>query len=208
MEADEKQKPESLGGGKAPKPKCGIKKRQFPYTPCKLAAGYGTDHLGIGACSYHGGLLNNHTEHAERVRLEEGAKTLLRRENIEPVDNPLLELQLLAGEVKRFKDILGDKVEELGSWTNESLMESEEIRAIIAAYERALDRTMHVMAGIVRLNIEERLAKVSEAQALILIEIVEAVLDSGELGLSKAKRRVGRTILAREVTAHASISAA
>ena len=188
----------ALGGGE-PDNKCGARTRNFPYGPCLQPKGFGTDHPGIGACRFHGGLLPNHRVHAERVKIENGARTLLGREDLTPIDNPLLELQKLAAEVVRFKEILGDKVEELGSWTQESIMESEEIRAIIGAYERALDRTMAVLAGIVRLNIEERLAKISAAQTQILVEIVEEVFRAKELGLNRTQQETGKTILAKAV---------
>jgi hypothetical protein len=184
--------------GGEPVNKCGAKTRNYPYSPCQQPKGFGTNHPDIGACRFHGGLLPNHNVHAERVRIEEAARTLLNREDLTPIENPLLELQLLAAEVVRFKEILGDKVEELGAWTTESIMESEEIRAIIAAYERALDRTMAVLSGIVRLNVEDRLAKVSAAQTAILVRIVEAVFATPELGLSREQIKVGKSVLARE----------
>lgn len=196
--ARDEQAPPALGGGEADT-KCGARTRSFPYSPCQQVKGYGTNHVGIGACRFHGGLLPNHQIHADRVRIEEGAKTLLRREDLQPVDNPLLELQKLAAEVVRFKEILGDKVEELGNWTSESIMESEEIRAIISAYERALDRTNTVLSGIVRLNIEERLAKVSEIQALMLIAVFDAVFKSKDVGMSKPQVIAARAVVAKEI---------
>ena len=126
---------------------------------------------------------------------------MLERENLVPMDNPVQQLQLLAAEVVKWKELLGDKVEELSGWTRENASEQEDLRAIIAAYERALDRTNAVLSGIIRLNIEERLVKLSEAQAELLKQVVVAVLDSRELGLTSELRRTGRTILARELSA-------
>jgi hypothetical protein len=51
-----------------------------------------------------------------------------------------------------------------------------------------------------RIDLDARLVKLSEAQAALLKRVVEAVLDSREMGLSKVARSLGRTILARELT--------
>lgn len=50
------------------------------------------------------------------------------------------ELQFLAAEVLRFKNLLADKVEELRSWTHNDDSDHEDISAILSAYERALER--------------------------------------------------------------------
>lgn len=124
---------------------------------------------------------------------------MLGREDLVPIADPLHQLQLLAAEVLRIKDIFADKVERLIDWTTEDISEKEEVRAVILAYERALDRCDHVLHGMARLDIDARLARVSEVQAAMLIRVVEAVLDSRELGLDREARILGRTILAQEL---------
>lgn len=181
--------------------KCGVRTRQFPFEPCKNRAGMGTEHVGIGACKFHGGSVPNHQRHAERLRIEEGARLILERENLVPVTDPLHELQLLAAETIRFREILGDKVEELTNITYSDLTETEQIRAVVMAFERALDRSNIVLSGMVRLGIEERVARVSQAQAAVMIRVVEAVLESREMALPQDKRQLGRAIVAREVEA-------
>lgn len=184
--------------------KCGAKKRQYPFTPCEQPAGWGTDHPGIGVCRFHGGAMQSHNVHADAIRanwVQDEARVLLHRENLVPVDDPLRELQMLAAEVTRIKTILADKVEELSGWSYSDLTQTEQVRAVVMAYERALDRCNTVLSGMVRLGIEERLARVSQAQAAILIRVVEAVLESREMALPQDKRQLGRAIVAREVEA-------
>lgn len=194
-----------IGGGE-PK-KCGAKKRQYPYTPCEQPAGFGTPHPGSGLCKFHGGSTPNGIVHAKRERLDAAAQIELEREGLSPVEDPLAELQMLAAEVKRWKDILGDKVEELESWTTESLMESEEIRAVIGAYERALDRTNTVLSGMVRLNLEERQQKLSAAWGAIMVEMLEAVFGAKELGMTKPQLQTAKAIIARELPRFAVVAA-
>ena len=103
---------------------------------------------------------------------------MLERENLVPVDNPLQQLQLLAAEMIRYKDLLADKVEMLRSLTYEDMSGHEDIRAILSAYERAQERAQRAMVDMVRLGIEERLVRLSEAQAELIKGVIMAVLDS------------------------------
>jgi hypothetical protein len=78
-------------------------------TPCKLPAGHGTGHPGVGRCDHHGGATPTHRAHAERVLLEraEGAALAkLHRIGAEPIGNPLETLAELAGEARQWQAIL------------------------------------------------------------------------------------------------------
>lgn len=179
--------------------KCNARKRGSSGY-CGQAAGWGTDHAGIGHCKLHGGSSPGQRTKADNDRLDQTVRTMLERENLVPLDNPIAQLQMLAAEVVAFKNILGSKVEELRGWSYDDISDKEDLRAIILAYERALDRTQKTLVEMARLNIEERLARLNEAQANLLKQVVEAVLDSKELGLNKVARQTGRTILARQLT--------
>jgi hypothetical protein len=100
-----------------------------------------------------------------------------------------------------WKDILGAKVEHVRAFSYDDINEHEDIRAIILAFERALDRCNAVLSGLVRLRTDERLVRVSEAHAELIKGVIMAVLDSREMGLSREQRQTGRTILARELSA-------
>jgi hypothetical protein len=188
-----------------PVPLCGAKRRQGEGT-CRKPAGAGTDHPGVGRCRLHGGCTPSHRRAGQDRRIEEGARTMLERENLVPVDNPLQQLQMLAAEVVAWKDILGTKVEELGAWSHDDVNEHEDVRAIILPFERALDRCNTVLSGLVRLGVEERLVRLSEAQAELIKGVIMAVLDSREMGLSRELRQTGRAILARELVEVTSAS--
>ena len=129
-------------------------------------------------------------------------------ENLVPVDDPVRQLQFLAAEVIEFKRILGDKVEQLGAWTTGSDLERDEVRAILAAYERALDRTNTVLAGMLRLDIEDRITRLTEIQAQLMIGIFETVLASKEVGLSKDQVLSIKAIVAQEARRVTTLRAA
>jgi hypothetical protein len=177
---------------------CGARKRRGPGA-CGRPAGAGTDHLGWGRCSWHGGAAPSGRTAAARQKVDAEVLTLLNREGLSPVDDPLRQLQLVAAEALALKNLLADRVEELSSWSYDDLSGHEEIRAVLHAYERALDRCDRILTGMVKLDLDIRLVRLSEAQAGLLMQVVEAVLDSRELHLDATTRSTGRRILVREL---------
>ena len=184
-----------------PVPLCGAKRRQGEGT-CRKPAGAGTDHPGVGRCRLHAGRTPSHRRAGQDRLIEKGARTMLERENLVPVDNPLQQLQLLAAEIVACKDVLADKVEKLAFVDQRGQSGARGPQGgLLSAYERALDRSTAVMVDMARLGIDERLVRLSEAQAELMKRVIVAVLDSREMGLSRELRQTGRTILARELAA-------
>lgn len=95
----------------------------------------------------------------------EAMADLLRR-GAAPVDNPLVMLAELAGEILATKNIFRDRLGRLSedAWRHTDARGAEQLRAEVALYERALDRSARILADIARLKIDERLAAISEAQ--------------------------------------------
>ena len=109
------------------------------------------------------------------------------------------QLQLVAAEALALKNLFADRVEALSDLTYSDQGDHEDVRAVLHAYERALDRCDRVLTGMVKLDLDIRLVRLSEAQAVLLMQAVEAVLDSRELALDAAARSTGRAILAHEL---------
>ena len=137
--------------------------------------------------------------HNADVKVEHQTRLILRREDLVPLTDPLPQLQRLAAEVVRMKDILGDQVEGLNTLTRLDITEKEEMRAVILAYERALDRCHKVLSDMVRLDIDERLLKLDQAKVAMLMQVVNAVIESKELGLDAGQRDLARSLMSREV---------
>lgn len=172
---------------------CGAKRQQGEGT-CRRPAGWGTPHPGSGRCKLHGGSTPNHVTAAqveEARRTADEALKLLGREGVAPVTNPLEALADLAGEILATKDIFRDRVAQLQeeAWRYSDDKGAEQLRAELALYERALDRSNRVLADIARLKIDERLAAITEQQAQTLTNVITTVLRKLDLGDQAAKVR-------------------
>ena len=159
---------------------CGAKKKQGPGT-CRKTAGWGTDHPGYGPCRLHGGSTPTVARGAHLQQVEAQARKVLAKlgAEVNPVEDPLTALTRIAGEVLAWKDALGGLVNALTSLRYVT-GSGEQLRAEVAAFERAMDRAIHVLSVLAKLNIEERLAKVSEKQIeLVNAAITAALADAG-----------------------------
>jgi len=120
---------------------------------------------------------------AERVAAQQ-ALADLGRHGVVPVVNPLEALAGLAGEIVATKDIFRERVAQLReeAWRYSDAKGGEQLRAEIAMYERALDRSARVLADIARLKIDERLTAITEQQVQTLVTVFTAVLERLDLG--------------------------
>jgi hypothetical protein len=82
----------------------------------------------------------------------------------------------LAGQVLAWQESTATLVNGLEEVRYEGATGAEQLRAEVALYERAMDRAVAVLAAIARLNIEERLARVTERQADAVIDAIDAAL--------------------------------
>jgi hypothetical protein len=152
-------------------PRCGGTNRQG--APCGHAAGWGTSHPGAGNCKHHGGASPNGRKHA----VEQQARLELARLDIPPVEDPLSELARVCGQVLGWKDMLAAKVNALSSLRYENEAGGEQLRAEVALWERALDRCERFLTAMARLNIDDRLARISEQRAELIITVFTAALE-------------------------------
>lgn len=148
------------------------KGRRRDGQPCGNPAGKGTDHVGSGNCKYHCGS----TPNGRKAALAEQAERLLYRYDAAPAANPLEALQALAGRVLAMEQAIGDAVNNLGSIRYGTDEGGEQLRAEVSVLERAMDRAGRLLTDIARLNIDERLAKIEEAKAKVIVEAVEVAL--------------------------------
>jgi hypothetical protein len=139
--------------------------------PCKANAVNGQT-----KCVAHGGRSPQaKAKGAERV-VEEKARATLVQAGAPPVADPLTALGELAGQVLAFKDALGEQVNRLESIRFEDAKGGEQLRSEVVVLERAFDRCAQILALIAKLNIDERLAKVTERQADAVVQAIDAAL--------------------------------
>lgn len=168
---------------------CGGKKRQGEGT-CTQPAGWGTDHPGYGTCKLHAGSAPSNTLHAEKLRANDEARRALAQLDVAPVDDPLAALLKLAGQVVAWQTATAGLLDDLTAVRYQSMQGGEQLRAEVALYERAMDRAAAVLAAIARLNIEDRLAKVTERQADAVIAAIDAALaEAGITGRDAARAK-------------------
>lgn len=191
-------RPEHADGDK---PKCGAQKRQGAAgDTCTFVAGWGTDHVGFGRCRLHGGNTRNQRTAAQAQKVDAEARQVLATLDVAPVDNPFTALSLLAGQVLAWQKAISAIVNDLGDRVRyEGASGSEQLRAEIALYERAMDRTGHVLGMIAKLNIEDRMARVTERQADALVSALEAGLAAA--GVTGSAADDARKVAARHLRA-------
>ncbi len=132
---------------------------------------------GSPRCRMHGGA-SPQARSAARVRLaERRALAVLEREGIPPMTDPLAALQQLAGEALRLKEYFADRLAALEQLRYEGRA-GEQLRAEVALFERALDRAQKFALDLAKLNLEDRLVRLSEAQGRMLAQCVEAALQA------------------------------
>lgn len=163
---------------KSDKPKCEGPTRQHEGN-CQRPAGWGTPHPGSGRCKLHGGCMPNVVKAELNRAIEREARTAFGRlaEVSTPVDNPLSALAELAGHVTAWMTFCGERVAALEQLAYSGIA-GEQIKGEIVLWERALDRCNTVLGTYARLNIDERLATISERQAEIVLAAIDAALDA------------------------------
>jgi len=146
-------------------------------------------------CAAHGGRAPQMKATAALNVAERKAEGLLAGiTDFEPVTDPLTELQRVAGRAVRLVEVLEPVVAELKRIRYES--QAEQVDGRMVVYERALDRAGKILADMARLNIEERLARVGEAQARQINHVIRGV--AAEIGLAVTEEAV-RQAVARHI---------
>jgi hypothetical protein len=184
--------------------KCGARTRQEDSAEfCGLPAGWGTPHRGAGRCKLHGGNTGGQKIKAAKIKADREVRTVLAELNVEPVDNPLTALSQLAGQVVAWQTAISALVNRLGDEVRyEGATGAEQLRAEVAMYERAMDRTNTVLATIARLDIDGRLARIEEEKARMMMDAVQAGLDA--IGITTEQASKVKQVMARKLRAVAS----
>jgi len=148
--------------GEDGRPRCSAKARTAPGGVCHGRRAHGTER-----CRMHGGSSPQARAKVARAQVESDMRTLVQLVDNGPVHDPLTALKELAGEVVGWKDFMRKKVEELDTLSY-STDYGETAKAVVQLFERAMDRAGDFLFKIARLNIDERLAAVTESQAKMI----------------------------------------
>lgn len=148
---------------------------------------------GTTVCSTHGGLSPQVRAKAAERLLEARVAGEIAKRGWEPVTDPLGAFADLVGEVWAFKELCREKLAELRTWDYEDLKGGQDIRPVVAVYERALDRAGKQLVDMLRIGLTAdalRTAKErpSREQADALGNVLDRVLGALELTAEQRDR--------------------
>ena len=142
----------------------------------------------------HGGSIGQVKRAAQRRLIEARAASFL-GDYERSIPDPLAEFQTAVVRMVAFRDYLEAQVTELTSLGYSSEIGTEQIRAAVQLYERALERAGAFLERWVRLGMDERLTRVEEAKAQAIISAFERATAP----LSEAQRGDVRAAFVREL---------
>lgn len=105
--------------------------------------------------------------------------------------NPLLQLQKLGVETLAVKQFFLEEMAKLEDMVYDDRLGIEQVRQMVMLYERAAERASRLMVDMARLDIDNRLAKISERQGDIIATILEKVLSRLDLGDERREQAKG-----------------
>ena len=70
------------------------------------------------------------------------------------------------------EEVIGEKLHHLSSWRYEGEGSGEQLRAEIGMLERSMGHLGKLLVDIARLNIAERLVKIEEGKAKVIVEAI------------------------------------
>lgn len=153
---------------------------------------------GATVCETHGGRAPQVRAAASERRLDAQVRATLAKLDVAEVADPLTELGRLAGQILAWRDTLAARVNELSSIRYSAAgAGTEQLRAEVAMYERALDRCMQVLGLMAKLNLDARLVAISEQQASLVVAAVDAGLAAA--GVTGPAATQARQVVARHL---------
>jgi hypothetical protein len=129
-------------------------------------------------CPSHGGAAPQVRNAARRREVTAGAAALVAREGYRSLDDPVEALLDTAAEMIALKDALANQVAALTVVTVTDRTGAENVAAVLAAYERGLERVAKVLVSMNRLDIAARKVNVEEKQAEILAQALRRAVFS------------------------------
>lgn len=180
------------------KPKCKAKAKQTQ----KRCGNYPLP--GQEVCGMHGGrapaALAKAQQRLATAKITKDAEAVLAHEGILSVEDPLDELGKLASASTAMMKALGARVNDLkGDLEHYGSEYSPVLKAEVALYERAMDRTHRLLDSLVKHGYAERQITIAESEALLVAGVIRRVVAG--LGLTPAQQDQAQSLLAEEFRA-------
>jgi hypothetical protein len=157
-------------------PLCGAKTRGGGT--CRLFAGQGTSHLGIGKCKHHGGSTPTHVKSAIVYEARRRAIEFGEELPVEPADALLTMLRLSAGMV---------------AWTRDELARMEdratfEAQVLTRMYADERDRTARIAKAALDAGVAERMVRLAESYGELIAALIGNILGDLRLTVEQHER--------------------
>lgn len=169
-----------------------------PLCGAKTRAGGSCTYLamvGGTRCRRHGGAAKQVRAAAARRVAEAKATQAIQREHLSPVDDPIAALRELAAEALGVKRYFAERVNQLEQLRYQAGA-GEQVRGELLLYGQAFDRAARLCESLAKLNLDERVTRIEEANVVLLVAVLARVLASPELGLDAGRQARGRELLA------------
>ena len=151
---------------------------------------------GGSVCESHGGDAPQTKAAAARRLAETRARKALDQVDVEPIGDPLAAFADLVAEAEALRKVLAGHVAALGEQLRAEPSKwgaAEQVRAEMAAYERAMDRSGRLLEAWIRVGIDERRLAIESLRLDLDAAVVLGVLT--ELGLDPDGARVQAALL-------------
>lgn len=171
--------------------KCGARRRTGGT--CTLAAGWGTNHYGIGCCKLHGGSTPNQVKAAASQEY----RTLLGNPiEINPLDALLACIRIRYGEVVW----LTNKIAELdeSEWLHDTIV-GKQMHIWVKERHGAMQDLARYSSQAISLGISERAVRMAETYGERLAQLISGILS--DLELTTEQRAQAPTIVRRHLVA-------
>jgi hypothetical protein len=175
----EKERKRGARGSAVKHGKCGAKRKQGGT--CRMAAGFGTDHLGIGRCKWHGGNLPAHRMNSAKQE----AVLMGAPKDINPIDALMWCIRLTAGEVEFCTEQM--ELLEKDEWLEHTIL-GKQLHIWAKERQNAVDRLAKFSSQAISLGIAERAVRVAEMYGQSIAKLVRGILDDLELSKEQAER--------------------
>lgn len=189
------------------KGKCNAKKRNGSGR-CTKAAGWGTDHLGLGACKLHGGSVPNHRKSAQVEMAMQSTEAFGIPRNVDPMDALLGELRLTSGIIEFYHSKIrelddnggGSLVGPVGSEgvNDQGVTYHPDFKAniYVRLHREEREHLVKVAKACIDAGIAERQVQIAETQGQQLANVIRVILAGVGVDLEDPKvRQVVRAAL-------------
>lgn len=159
---------------------------------CCKPAGWGTDHVGYGACRLHAGDTPQHNKHAVMLKLMEEASFLGDPIDVSPDEALLQEVHRTAGHVHYLNALIQ---------FNDALDESVyPLKTLMEWYHAERGHLVQVSKACLQAGIAERHLQLAEEQGKLLAMVLQAFVRDPELALTPEQRVLAPTVIRRHLT--------